>query len=76
MFKVISKEEPRPDEFDNVRDKVNVDWRSWARDQRKEAYMDSLLNTIDHTVNKRALEITFPHTVWAGEGDAGDQSDS
>jgi parvulin-like peptidyl-prolyl isomerase len=76
VFKVISKEEPRADDFDNVRDKVNVDWRTWAREQHQEAYMDSLMNAIDHAVNKRALAITFPNTVWAGAGEETDPSGS
>ncbi|MCB2211682.1 peptidylprolyl isomerase [bacterium] len=68
VFKVISKEEPKADEFENVKDKVSVDWRAWMRETRKTTYMDSIKSAIDWQLNKRAIDITFPHTTWAGEG--------
>ncbi|HEX03569.1 MAG TPA: hypothetical protein ENH10_00215, partial [Bacteroidetes bacterium] len=67
LFKVISKEEPRADDFENVRDKVNVDWRTWAREDRQATYMDSLKSAIDYAVQRDVIKVAFPDIVWADE---------
>ena len=67
VFKVISKEEPRTDEFENVQKKVRVDWREWARENRKETYIDSLKQAINYQINTKALSRVFEDKEQSGD---------
>lgn len=63
VFKLISREEPRPDTFENVRKKVSVDWRTWKREQQQQAYVDSLKQAVEYRVNYDALKRVFPEAA-------------
>ncbi|MCB2198377.1 peptidylprolyl isomerase [bacterium] len=61
VFRVISKEEPKLDEFENVKSRVRNDLRIKLRTELDEAWLDSLKQNIDYSINLNVLKKAYPN---------------
>lgn len=61
VFKVISKEEPKLDEYENVKARVRNDLRIKLRTELDQAWMDSLKQSIDYSINLNVLKKAYPN---------------
>ncbi|MBD3167035.1 hypothetical protein GF324_10580 [bacterium] len=59
IFKVISREEPAPRPFEQVKNKVRADVQTHKRKQLEETWVDSLRNSIPHWTNDGPLRNLF-----------------
>ena len=61
VFKVISKEEPRLNEFETVKQRVKTDLRMEMRKSLENTWLDSLRENIDYSINMNVIKRAYPN---------------
>jgi len=61
VFRVISKEEPRLEDFEKVENRVRNDLRTEMRKNLESAWLDSLRKNISFSVNMKAIKRAYPN---------------
>lgn len=61
VFRVISKEDPRPEDFDQVKQRVKTDLRREMRQQVEDAWVDSLKQAVDYSINMDVIARAYPN---------------